>query len=450
MKYIALLAVLLVPALMSAQTPSLFGDWSPAIMGSKIHITISEHEVIAKHQASGLISGLPQFLPAPMPEGTSADKAIERSESIMEKSDTAKLLKVVYDSAKAKGRLFIEEGKSKNIMVFSFLLHDDGEMGIGIAMDPLSDFTAKKKTLKELEKASRNPAKHSLFGFGNIKIPLYNSARTAEFAKLKEPQTMPKSETMGMIKSFGDRMAAALQQLPEDTSFSGIFGMFGPMVKNGMRIVQDLFITHGYNPLAAGAMFDTFKDDSDLKAAVELAGNKIEESVPMLREEKARREKMKKEQGERRAVTDSVMHSSDLSAPPNSDGSVPPPAPAVDLRNDKYTVAKQEPVKEEVPDRDEFIDVTQEPKPLQNVQALIKYPEDARKDGLEGKVMYSVLIGKDGRAQKVEIVKSDNVIFNQSVIDAVMKVRFKPALQNDKPVRVWYTQSVSFKLGSGE
>jgi outer membrane biosynthesis protein TonB len=37
-------------------------------------------------------------------------------------------------------------------------------------------------------------------------------------------------------------------------------------------------------------------------------------------------------------------------------------------------------------------------------------------------------------------------IFRQAAVDAIMQFRFKPARQNDKPVAVWMTQPISFRL----
>jgi len=97
--------------------------------------------------------------------------------------------------------------------------------------------------------------------------------------------------------------------------------------------------------------------------------------------------------------------------------------------------------------QDEFIEVTEEPKPQQNIQAIVIYPRKAIKTGIQGKVTYSALIDTNGNVTKVHIDKSDNVIFDQAVIDAVKNTKFKPALNGDhKPVRVWYTQSVNFKI----
>ncbi|MBS1903106.1 MAG: energy transducer TonB [Bacteroidetes bacterium] len=105
-----------------------------------------------------------------------------------------------------------------------------------------------------------------------------------------------------------------------------------------------------------------------------------------------------------------------------------------------------EPVKEDIPSKDEFIDVQVEPKPVQNIQALVVYPEVAKRSGVEGKVTASVLIAKDGHVERVDIEKSDNEIFNQAAIDALKKARFTPAIQNGNPVQVWWTVPIVFRL----
>ena len=105
-----------------------------------------------------------------------------------------------------------------------------------------------------------------------------------------------------------------------------------------------------------------------------------------------------------------------------------------------------EPVQEDIPDRDAFIDVSEEPKPVQNIQTLVVYPEVAKRSNLEGKVIASVLIGKDGRVEKVAIDKTDNEIFNKAAEDALMKARFTPAKQGTTPVKVWWTIPIVFKL----
>lgn len=110
----------------------------------------------------------------------------------------------------------------------------------------------------------------------------------------------------------------------------------------------------------------------------------------------------------------------------------------------------QTPRQEAEPDRDEFIEISEEPHPLQNIQSLIVYPEEARKSLLEGKVMVQILVGTGGEIKKIEIEHADNDIFRQPVIDALKKVKFTPALQGKKPVAIWYSQTINFKLANNQ
>lgn len=70
---------------------------------------------------------------------------------------------------------------------------------------------------------------------------------------------------------------------------------------------------------------------------------------------------------------------------------------------------------------------------------------------MEGRVSFSMLIGKDGNVRRIVIDHADYDIFRQPVIDAMQKVRFSPAKGEDgKPIMVWYTQSINFKLKTDE
>ena len=91
----------------------------------------------------------------------------------------------------------------------------------------------------------------------------------------------------------------------------------------------------------------------------------------------------------------------------------------------------------------EFYMVEQKPKVKHQVNP--KYPEIARKAGLTGKVFLKFLVDKNGRVSNVSILRGQE-IFRQAAIDAVLQFRFEPAQQNDKPVSVWMTQPMSFRL----
>ena len=91
----------------------------------------------------------------------------------------------------------------------------------------------------------------------------------------------------------------------------------------------------------------------------------------------------------------------------------------------------------------EFWKVEEKPTLKKNVKP--KYPEIARKAGHEGKVFVKFMVGRNGRVQQVQVLRGQE-IFRQSAIDAVMQFVFSPAMQNDKPVNVWMTQAITFKL----
>lgn len=94
---------------------------------------------------------------------------------------------------------------------------------------------------------------------------------------------------------------------------------------------------------------------------------------------------------------------------------------------------------------DKFVQVEIMPEMVN--QANPVYPEEAKKNGIEGRVWVKVLVSKEGNVKKAVAVKSDNEIFNQSAIEAAMKYTFTPAMQGGKPVAVWVVMPFKFELG---
>ena len=79
--------------------------------------------------------------------------------------------------------------------------------------------------------------------------------------------------------------------------------------------------------------------------------------------------------------------------------------------------------------------------------ANLVYPEIARKAGVEGKVIVNVLLDKAGKVLNTRVLKSlGNNGCDEAAIDAVKKVRWKPAYQRDEPVKVWVAVTVIFRL----
>jgi protein TonB len=75
-----------------------------------------------------------------------------------------------------------------------------------------------------------------------------------------------------------------------------------------------------------------------------------------------------------------------------------------------------------------------------------KYPELARKAGIEGMVYVLAIVGPDGKVKSATVAKSDNPIFNDAAVEAVMQFEFSPAIQQDKPVACKVIVPVRFTL----
>jgi len=119
---------------------------------------------------------------------------------------------------------------------------------------------------------------------------------------------------------------------------------------------------------------------------------------------------------------------------------LPPPPPQDDADDAGYT----------------FIPYDEPPAPIGGYAAILKnlkYPEIARKSGMEAYVVVGVLISADGRALKTQIMQGASVDlgFEEAAANAVMMTKWKPAKQRDQAIKVWVTVPVRFKLRtSGE
>jgi len=72
------------------------------------------------------------------------------------------------------------------------------------------------------------------------------------------------------------------------------------------------------------------------------------------------------------------------------------------------------------------------------------YPRVARQAGLGGRVTVRAVIAPDGSVESVEVFSSTNPLFNDAAVDAVRKWRYRPALMNGRPVRVFFSVVVDF------
>ena len=78
-------------------------------------------------------------------------------------------------------------------------------------------------------------------------------------------------------------------------------------------------------------------------------------------------------------------------------------------------------------------------------KAVPVYPPAAKKAKIQGKVVLSAVIGKDGNVENLQVLSGPNEL-QQSSLDAVRQWTYKPYLLNGDPVEVKTTVNVIYSL----
>ncbi len=77
-----------------------------------------------------------------------------------------------------------------------------------------------------------------------------------------------------------------------------------------------------------------------------------------------------------------------------------------------------------------------------------EYPRLAKQAGMEAVVWVKALVNKDGTVKKAVIFKSSGskAGFDEAAVAAAYKCKYKPAIQNGRPVAIWVAYQVEFTL----
>jgi len=99
-----------------------------------------------------------------------------------------------------------------------------------------------------------------------------------------------------------------------------------------------------------------------------------------------------------------------------------------------------------LPRPDEFVPVEEMPVAIRKVDP--KYPDLARKAGIEGTVWVKALVDKSGKVRDVIILKESgaNAGFEEAAVKSAYGYVYKPAISNGQPVAVWVAYKVNFKI----
>lgn len=107
----------------------------------------------------------------------------------------------------------------------------------------------------------------------------------------------------------------------------------------------------------------------------------------------------------------------------------------------------------EAPQDKVFTSVEQMPKPPFEMQQYladhIKYPEAAKKAGIQGRVVAQFVVNQTGKIEKIKILRGIHPDCDKEVIRVLQGMpAWKPGEIGGEKVKVYYTLPVSFRLGS--
>ena len=84
---------------------------------------------------------------------------------------------------------------------------------------------------------------------------------------------------------------------------------------------------------------------------------------------------------------------------------------------------------------------------LKYIMKNIKYPKQAMKEGIQGRVTVRFIVEKDGSISDVKPVLSVHPLLNKEAVRVVKSMpKWSPGKHNGKPVRVRFNLPVMFKL----
>lgn len=88
---------------------------------------------------------------------------------------------------------------------------------------------------------------------------------------------------------------------------------------------------------------------------------------------------------------------------------------------------------------------------MQYLSSNIRYPEDAREAGTQGRVIVSFVVEKDGSISNAKVAKPTYSSLDEEALRVISAMpKWMPGKQNGEAVRVKYSFPVSFRLGSKE
>ena len=121
----------------------------------------------------------------------------------------------------------------------------------------------------------------------------------------------------------------------------------------------------------------------------------------------------------------------DLPVPP-----IPPPTPGDDNQPKDFRIVQQLP---EYPGGIVAF--------MKWLQCTLKYPPAAQQQGIQGKVVVSFIVNKDGSITETRVAKAVNPLLDAEALRVVsLMPKWKPGIDNGKPCRTLFAIPIVFKL----
>jgi len=83
---------------------------------------------------------------------------------------------------------------------------------------------------------------------------------------------------------------------------------------------------------------------------------------------------------------------------------------------------------------------------LESLQRTIRYPEIARKAGIEGRVFVQFVVNEQGNVVNPIVTRGIGGGCDEAALEAVRKAKFQPGKQRGRPVKVQYSLPITFRL----
>lgn len=108
------------------------------------------------------------------------------------------------------------------------------------------------------------------------------------------------------------------------------------------------------------------------------------------------------------------------------------------LKDNVFMMVDQQPL---------FMDDPTSQKFMEWVYSNIKYPEQAKSLGIQGKVVVRFIVDEAGRLIEPEVTKSDNPLLDEAALSALANCPdWAPAKYKGKPVKAYFAMPITFRL----